>query len=139
MTLLPQNRSLKRLSKPTRKSSFFVSPIGFPCHLGRWTAQTAVFQGFGANETVYHGHGGPSDRVKTDAVRFFQRVDSVVGRVLRGQRAPLVLACVGYLAPLYEVANSFRHLVKGTVPGNPDRWNEDELREHAWTIVEPYF
>lgn len=96
-------------------------------------------QGKGARDTaIYHGHGDPGDRAKKEALRFFQLVDSAVKRVLHGQRSPLVLACVGYLASLYQLANSYRHLSKGKVPGSPDRWSEDELREHAWTIIEPH-
>jgi hypothetical protein len=58
---------------------------------------------------------------------------------LQGQRSPLVLACVGYLASLYQSANSYGHLLNGKVPGSPDRWSEDELRDHDWKIVEPQF
>ncbi len=106
----------------------------------QYHSHKAPSQGTGqTSEAVYHGQGGPSDRAKTDAVRYFQLVDQAVGRVLRGQREPLVLACVGYLAPLYETANSYQHLVKGKVPGNPNRWSEGELREHAWKIAEPQF
>ena len=106
----------------------------------QYHSHKAPSQGTGqTSEALYHGQGGPSDRVKTDAVRYFQLVDRAVGRVLRGQREPLVLACVGYLAPLYDTANTYQHLVRGKVPGNPDRWSEDELREHAWKIAEPHF
>ena len=99
----------------------------------------AAGQGKGATETaVYHGHGGPTDRAKKDTLRFFQLVDGVVVRVLRGQRAPLVLACVGYLAPLYDSANSYQNLIKGKIPGSPDRWSDDKLRDHAWNLVEPH-
>ncbi len=49
VTLLPQNFSFNRLSKPTRKSSFLASPIGFPCQLGMLSVRSPVFQGFGAN------------------------------------------------------------------------------------------
>jgi hypothetical protein len=62
-----------------------------------------------------------------------------VSRTLRGQRAPLVLACVGYLAPLYESTNNYRNLFKAKVPGSPNRWSDEELRDHAWRLVEPHF
>lgn len=105
----------------------------------QYHSHQAPSQGKGATaEAVYHGQGGPADRSKKDTLKFFQRVDQAVSRTLRGQRAPLVLACVGYLSSLYESANSYKHLSKGKVPGSPDRWSEDELREHAWKLVEPY-
>lgn len=98
----------------------------------------APTQGRGETDSaMFHGHGGPADRSKADTLRFFQLVDRAVAQVLRGQDAPLVLACVGYLAPLYESANSYRNLFHGKVPGNPDRWSVDELRLHAWKLVAP--
>ncbi len=93
----------------------------------------------GTKEAIYHGQGGSSDQIKTDALQFFQRVNKVVFPILSGQRAPLVLACVGYLASLYESTNSYRYLIKGKVPGSPQRWDENELRDHAWSLVETYF
>lgn len=106
----------------------------------QYRSHHAPTQGKGAaQEPLYHGHGGPADRSKQDSLKFFHRVDRAVSRKLRGQQAPLVLACVGYLASLYESANSYKHLIKGKVPGSPDRWSEDELREHGWSLVEPHF
>lgn len=105
----------------------------------QYHSHQAPAQGKGATqEAMYYGQGGPSDRSKKDTLKFFQRVDRVVARILRGQQAPLVLACVGYLAALYESANSYKSLIRGKVPGSPDRWSEDELREHAWKLVEPH-
>lgn len=82
---------------------------------------------------------GQSEQTKADILNFFHRVDREVGRLLRRQRAPLVLACVGYLAPIYETANHYNPLLKAKVPGNPDRWSLDELRSHGWKLAEPYF
>ena len=91
------------------------------------------------NTAIYHGHGGPADRVKTAVMEFFQSVDHAVNGVLQGQRSPLVLACVGYLASLYQSTNSYGHLLKNKIPGSPDRWSDNELRDHAWSLVEPRF
>ncbi len=100
----------------------------------------APSRGKGSSEVAtYHVPGGAADRTKHDTVRFFQLVARAVARVLRGQRAPLVLACVGFLAPLYESANSYGNLIKSKVPGSPDRWSEEELRDHAWMLAEPHF
>jgi hypothetical protein len=106
----------------------------------QYHSHKAPAQGKGATgETVYHGQGGVQDRSKKDTLRFFQMVDASVSRILRGRGAPLVLACVGYLAPLYESTNRNAHLIHGKVPGSPERWSESELRDHAWTLVEPHF
>lgn len=104
----------------------------------QYHAHQSPSQGKGETDSaMFHGHGGPSDRAKKDTLRYFQMVNRVVAHELRGQRSPLVLACVGYLAPLYESANSYGNLIRGKIPGNPSRWSDDELREHAWKLVEP--
>ena len=92
-----------------------------------------------SDEAIYHGQGGREDRTKPQTLNYFRRLNEAVRRVLEGEDAPLVLACVGYLAPIYEAANSYKHLIKAKVPGNPNMWTDDELRERAWTLVEPQF
>lgn len=104
----------------------------------QYHSHKAPTQGKGETEAaIYHGHGGPADRAKKDTQKFFQLVDRAVNRVLRGQTSPLLLACVGYLASIYESVNSYRNLLRGKIPGSPERWSEEELREHAWKLVEP--
>jgi hypothetical protein len=91
----------------------------------------------GKGPAMYHGHGGASDVSKQDILKYFQAVDRAVSKRLRGEDAPLVLACVGYLAPIYESTNSYSALIKGKIPGSPGIWNEDELRDRAWDLASP--
>lgn len=106
----------------------------------QYHSHNAPAHGKGAtHEAIYHGHGGEEDRSKKDTQKFFQLVDRAVSKVLQGQKAPLVLACVGYLAPIYESANTYGNLASEPVAGSPDNWNDDELRTHAWQLLEPRF
>jgi hypothetical protein len=93
----------------------------------------------GRSEAIFHGHGGPADRAKPDMSHFFGRVDDAVRKLLPNDRSPLVLACVGYLAPLYESASSHTGLLTANVSGSPERMPLDELRQRAWETVEPHF
>ena len=104
--------------------------------------QTLQFRTHGAvaagkGPALYHGHGGPSDVSKQDILKYFQAVDRAVSKFLQGEDAPLVLACVGYLASIYESANSYSGLIKGKIPGSPDIWDVDELRDRAWELASP--
>lgn len=92
-----------------------------------------------SDEAIYHGHGGPEERAKVDLLNYFHRLNEAVTTVLEGEDAPLLLACVGYLAPIYEKANSYSKLLKVKVPGNPKMWTDNELRQQSWTFVEPHF
>ena len=62
-----------------------------------------------------------------------------VDPLLAPTRAPLVLACVDYLHPLYRAVSDYDDLCSEFVPGNPDARSEDELRSRAWHIVAPRF
>lgn len=92
-----------------------------------------------SDEAIFHGQGGADDRTKVDALNYFHRVNEAVTTLLQGEDAPLVLACVGYLAPIYEKANSYSNLLNVKVPGSPKMWRNDELRLQAWKLVESHF
>jgi Bacterial archaeo-eukaryotic release factor family 3 len=58
---------------------------------------------------------------------------------LREQKAPLVLAGVEYLLPLYRQANTYQHLMEEGITGNPEILSAQELHDEAWPIVEADF
>ncbi|HZS32077.1 MAG TPA: hypothetical protein VFC42_01715 [Methylomirabilota bacterium] len=89
----------------------------------------------GKRGAIFHGHGGWLDQRK-DAIRqFFHRVDHGLRPHLRDRTAPLVLAAVEYLVPLYREANTHPGLVDGAIPGNPEGLSVDALRSRGWEIV----
>jgi hypothetical protein len=64
-------------------------------------------------------------------------VDEGISEVLRGQQAPLVLAGVDYLHPIYHEANTYPHLVDDGIEGNPKELSAEELHAQVWPIVHP--
>jgi len=88
---------------------------------------------------IFEGHGVGVDDYKDDLLRYFQAVDRGLQKTLHEETAPLVVASVEYLLPIYRKANSYRHLVEEGVHGNPDRVSEEELHYRAWAIVNPTF
>ena len=89
----------------------------------------------GGRAAMYHGHD-PSDEEKGRLLRWFHRIDDDLPGILRGG-APLVLAGVEYLLPLYREANSYSSLVEEGIPGNADGAKPEELHSKALAIVEP--
>lgn len=90
--------------------------------------------------TIFHGQGGSAaDNAKVNIRRFFRMVDEGLHEILRNEDAPLVLAGVEYLHPIYREANTYPHLVEGAIEGNPDDLKPEELHARAWKIVEPLF
>ena len=76
---------------------------------------------------------------KQRILEFFQLVDNAVREIIEGESAPLVIAGVEYLHPIYEKANNYRHLLDDHIRGNPEELSNEELHASAWEIVAPRF
>jgi hypothetical protein len=99
---------------------------------------TGTGGGAGGRPAVFHGHD-PQGDAKQDLLRFFRQVDAGVTEELKGRLAPLVLAGVDYLLPIYREASSYPHVLEGGIEGNPEGLRPEELRDRAWEVVEPQF
>jgi hypothetical protein len=88
---------------------------------------------------IFEGHGVGIDDKKDDLLRYFRQIDRGLHEVLREERAPLVLAAVDYLVPIYREANTYPHLLEKWVEGNPDHITAKELHDRAWALVAPHF
>ena len=102
---------------------------------------TSGVKGAGASapEVVHHGHGTPDSEELHQVRRYLQKVSAGVQKQLRDEDAPLILAAVDYLHPIYKEAYDSPHLLDEGIMGNPDRASAKELHEKAWAIVEPLF
>jgi hypothetical protein len=89
---------------------------------------------------IFHGHGLDSADVhKEQILRYFHRVDEGLSEVLSGETAPLVIAAVDFLHPMYQQANSYSHLLDRGIAGNPEHLSAEELHDRAWAVVQPVF
>ncbi len=88
---------------------------------------------------IFHGHGVGTDDAKTNIRRFFEQVEAGIGAVLAGETAPLVLAGVDYLLPIYRAANKYPHILDTAITGNPEELSEAELHEAVWPLIQPRF
>lgn len=94
----------------------------------------------GEGSVTFHGQGGGSDEsAKNELLRYFRLVSNGLMEFLQGERAPLVLAGVEYLLPIYKEANTYPNMIDMVIKGNPDLLSADELHKSAWEILEPHF
>jgi hypothetical protein len=99
---------------------------------------TAAPGGKGERPALFHGQGVTADNhLKDDILLYFHRVNAGVTQALAGERAPLVLAGVDYLLPIYRESNTYPNLAKEGILGNPDGARAKELHDRAWILVEP--
>ena len=93
----------------------------------------------GERGPIFHGQGARSDVIKGEILRYFQQIDRGVHERLRDEQAPLVLAAVEYLLPLYREATSYPYLLDAALIGSLDHLSAETLHARAWSIVEPIF
>ena len=91
----------------------------------------------GRRPAVFHGTGEVD--LKDEIVRFFRGIDRGLREYLEDGSAPLVIAAVDYLLPLYREVNTYPRLTDGSVAGNPDSLGEAALHAQAWPIVKSVF
>ena len=92
----------------------------------------------GERAAIHHGHEAEKEK-KGAILRYFRAVDEALMQGLADENAPLIIAAVDYLVPIYREANAYPHLLDQAVTGNPDHLDPKELHEKAWKTTEPYF
>lgn len=93
----------------------------------------------GQRDALYHGQGAVSNGEKEDILRYFQQVNKGVQETLQNETAPLILAGVDYLLPIYHEANTYPYLIEPGIEGNPEALSPQELHERAWEKIASYF
>lgn len=93
----------------------------------------------GKESVVFHGQGGAPDTAKDDLEQFFRVIDRALAPVLRQENAPLLLAGVDYLLPIFRRITSYPHIAERHLSGNCDRLTGQQLQERGWELMRPYF
>lgn len=89
---------------------------------------------------TFHGQGSPDrDDIRQDLFQYFHLIDRSLHEILHDKQAPLLLAGVDYLIPIYREANSYPHLIEESITENPKLKTPEELHDLAWSLVEPHF
>jgi hypothetical protein len=88
----------------------------------------------------FHGQGeGDPRQDKSYIVEYFRHIDKGLNEMMGNEQAPLVLAGVEYLLPIYHEANTYNNLVQEGITGSPKMLSADELHQRAWEIVKNVF
>lgn len=93
----------------------------------------------GKQAGIFHGQGGLKDTAKADLEGFFQIINRALDPLLCNETAPLLLAGVDYLLPIFRKTSSYAHIVERHLTGNFDLLTSHQLHERSWEIMRPYF
>lgn len=100
---------------------------------------TGTAAGGQRRSAMFHGQGVGVDDTKDEILKYFRKVDAAVRKIVKDETAPLVLAGVDYLLPLYRSAGDYANLAEAGIPGNPEGLSAQNLHAKAWEIVQSYF
>jgi len=95
--------------------------------------------GSGDRTAMFHGQGAGEDDHKENLLRYFRKINDGLESLLKTEQAPLILAGVDYLLPIYQQASTYSHVLTDGITGNPEMLKTEELQSQAWKIVQPYF
>jgi Bacterial archaeo-eukaryotic release factor family 7 len=147
--ILALSQNALRLFQGTQYSINELFPLGIPESLvdalndhdpqRQLQFHTGGSSGSANQGAVFHGHGGGADESKDRILRYCREIDGGLHPLLKDEQAPLVLASVDYLLPIYQEANTYSHLMDEVISGNPESLSAGELHEQAWKIVQPHF
>lgn len=91
----------------------------------------------GAEKPLYHGQGIGTTEDKTSIRRFFDRVNKGLHTYLNQETAPLVVASVEFLQPIFRESSSYPAIVEDGIYGNPEQMAPEDLHQAAWERVKP--
>lgn len=98
-----------------------------------------TLQTHSSGSSIFHGQGkGKDDKIK-DLKKYFRQVDDGLMEMLHDENAPLVLAAVEYLVPIYQEVSNYSNVMPFFIKGNPEDWSPMQLHERAWQLMGPHF
>ncbi len=84
----------------------------------------------------YHGHGEGKDDDQKEILSFFREIDKNIRKVLKPPNAPLVIACVDELFPLYKKANTYKKLYPEHISGDPESKDKQRLLSEIRRLIQ---
>ncbi len=86
----------------------------------------------------FHGQGEGKDDENKELTFYFREINKGVNKALGNKNAPLVIACVDWLYPLYKNANTYINLHPDHIGGDPEFKNKTQLHKEAWSLIRGY-
>ncbi len=87
-----------------------------------------------------HGAGGGNVGNKDNMLTYFEAVDDILWeKIFNKENAPLVLAGVEYVLPIYRSACDYHNVWPEALTGNRDQQQTNSLYKDAKELMKPYF
>lgn len=103
-------------------------PNSLQAHSGRSSGPTPI----------YHGNDLGKDHKLKRLRQYLRRVDDGLMEMLHDEEAPMVIAAVDYLVPIYKEVSRYKNIADVHIGGNPENDDPILLHEKAWTIIDQF-
>lgn len=90
-------------------------------------------------QAIFHGQGGGKEDKLIEIEKYFRQIDQGLMQMLHDEQAPLLIASVDYLVPIYRKISNYPHLVDFHISGNPDDDDPVLLHEKASLAMKETF
>lgn len=125
----------------------YIPVEGLPKGLGEELGDTDVSTTFrtggrgGTGGANFHGTGGGNNNDdKAYIANYLESVDDVIWKqILHYENAPLLLAGVEYLIPIYKSVSDYKNIWEDALTGSHEHEDTTELYKQAREKIEPYF
>lgn len=91
------------------------------------------------SQAIFHGHADWQEDEKDEILSFFRAIDKGISGVLESETAPLVVACLDYLFPIYKEANTYGAMFSEHLSGNPEYLQSADLHRRTWKLLAFHF
>jgi hypothetical protein len=89
---------------------------------------------------MFHGHGGGNESEKKQQIqKYFQEIDRGLMEMLHDEKAPLIVAGVDYLFPIFKDACNYKNLYDHHLVGNFDVIQPSEIHNRVWDLIKNDF
>ncbi len=93
----------------------------------------------GDSAAIYHGQGVAGTDNKEEIERFFQIIHPKIEGILKDTNAPLILAGVDFLQPIYRSVSNYPKILESSISGNVEHLGIEEICQQGWDIASEFF
>lgn len=98
----------------------------------QWRSQ----QGEPDQASMFHGHGAGNESEKKQQIqKYFQEINKGLMEMLHDENAPLVVAGVGYLFPIFKDVCNYKNLYDHHLVGNFNVIQPSEIHDRVWDLI----
>ena len=96
--------------------------------------QLQAHSGNGQN-SIFHGHDLGADHKLKRLESYLRMIDAGLMEMLHDEQAPLLIAAVDYLVPIYREISGYAYISDIHISGNPENDDPVLLHEKAWNVL----